>query len=144
MASNFNFIHQDLRDNTSFLFGEFDQNDCVIFFDDTMQIEHCMAKAGLFPSASQARKNKWGGPIPSGFTFGRKFGKNKTIWMWNKVKYELLNDIIDPANNMIWQKGDKVYLADHGAMTDTHTPVTKNTLEDISVLVHNSALKKLF
>ncbi len=38
---------------------------------------HILANIGLFPSVSQARKNGWDKPIPSGFSDFKGIGKNK-------------------------------------------------------------------
>lgn len=38
---------------------------------------HVAVAMGLFPSAGQARKNGWDGPIPEGFTQKDRIGKMK-------------------------------------------------------------------
>lgn len=144
--TEYNFIHQDLQNSwiVENLFGEFSSNDIVIWFTDQMNLEHCMVAAKLFPSNSQSRKNGWGGPIPGGFGWARKFGKSKLIWTLNKMKYQLIEDYFE-NDSLIWSKGEIVYL-DHkvNIPDDLHLPMTKNTLEDEYHWVEIRLLNKVY
>lgn len=58
-----------------------------IEIEDGWIMANIMAAIGLFPSATQARKNGWNKPIPEGFT-NMRVGKDKkrvTIYMEKNV-----------------------------------------------------------
>jgi hypothetical protein len=47
-------------------------------------MEHIAVEMGVFPSLGQARKNRWVGPIPPGYTEIRKIGKmRKSLFIHN-------------------------------------------------------------
>jgi hypothetical protein len=60
--------------------GVIDNTDDIIFSDAT-ELEELAVAAGIFPSKTRARNNKFSGPIPWGVNF---FGtKKRRFWVWN-------------------------------------------------------------
>ena len=65
-----NFINErTLLDDITLFLGQLENSEKTIFFktEDRLTLAHFMAKAGIFPSVSQARKNGWDKPVPEGF-----------------------------------------------------------------------------
>ena len=86
-SRHFWFIHESLPDSDRELFfGPLDGTEEFVTFDDDWIMAHVMAAAGVFPSASQARKQGFNIPIPEGFTDLKrgKGKKEKEITILNK------------------------------------------------------------
>jgi hypothetical protein len=89
-----NLIYEKISEYDRNLFlGPFDDNDGPIleFNDSHTTMSHLMSLCGCFKSISEARKNGWNKPIPSGYqelTFGKKRLK---IYILNTI--EELNEI---------------------------------------------------
>lgn len=77
-GKEFNFIRSDSERDKELFFGPLNENDSFIEIEDNWLMAHIMFKAGLFSSISQARKNGWNTPIPSGFSM-HTIGKYKTL-----------------------------------------------------------------
>lgn len=68
---DFDFIKINTSEKDKNLFlGPIDEDQSTVEFEinDKLRIAHFMAKAGIFPSVGQARKNGWDKPIPPGFS----------------------------------------------------------------------------
>jgi len=82
----FNFISKNTSNEDLELFmGPVKDDDEFIEIQDNWSMANILKEAGIFRSTSQARKNGWNKPIPSGFSF-HVVGKNK-----NKRMIYILN-----------------------------------------------------
>ena len=81
-----NFINSNITEaDKELFFGPLLENETFTVIEDHWKMAHVIHKAGLFPSVSQARKNGWNKPIPSGFTLltvGKK-AKRKDLFILN-------------------------------------------------------------
>lgn len=55
-------------------------------FNDTESLAHLMARAGIFPSVTLARKNGWNKPIPDGYSQFIVSKKKHTITVLGRLK----------------------------------------------------------
>ena len=56
------------KEDRDLFFGPIEDDDTFIIIEDKWTMAHIIHKAGIFPSVSQARKNGWNKPIPTGFS----------------------------------------------------------------------------
>ena len=87
MNKTFNFITKKVTEkDIELFFGKVENDDIFIFFDpDKWVMAHFLYHVGIFKSITQARKNGWNKPIPSGFNFytvGKK-AKKQTFYVLN-------------------------------------------------------------
>jgi len=65
----YNFISPNAsEEDTDLFFGPLNENEQFILIQPTWIMAHVMHAAECFKSISQARKNGWDKPIPSGFS----------------------------------------------------------------------------
>mgnify|MGYP001187977440 CR=1 FL=1 len=77
------FVHHSMSEADRKLFGFGD--DVIIEVEDDWLLAHVMFFAGLFASVSEARKNGFNKPIPSGLS-NFTVGKNKTkVFILNTI-----------------------------------------------------------
>lgn len=74
---DFNFIRSSREEDKDLFFGPLSVEDDFVELEPHMNMAHVLALAGVFKSATEARKNGKGTPIPTGFSDGR-YGKLKT------------------------------------------------------------------
>ena len=80
-----NFIHASLPDSDRELFfGPLDADESFTVFETELDLSQFAVMVGAFPSPSQARKNKWFGPVPPGFS-AHKIGKRR-FWILNDLE----------------------------------------------------------
>lgn len=64
-----NFIKEGTSEkDINFFLGPIEETDDNRFFNNTKIMAHLMAEAEVFTSVSEARRNGWNIPIPSGFS----------------------------------------------------------------------------
>lgn len=69
MSTDWLFIHERLPDDfRNLFFGPILPGETFLTFGDQADMGNIVAQAGIFPSATQARKNGWNHPIPEGFS----------------------------------------------------------------------------
>ena len=82
-----NFIKLDTtQEDRDLFFGPimpWDRDDTFIIIEDKWTMAHIMHKAGIFPSISQARKNGWKKPIPTGFSHFIIGKKKREVFIFN-------------------------------------------------------------
>ena len=74
------FINENAPIGDIYLFfGKHSDGEKILYFtnEQYMTIAHLMAKAGIFQSISEAKRNGWDRPIPEGFST-LTVGKNKS------------------------------------------------------------------
>ncbi len=76
MVGEFNFFFSSDEKDRDLFFGPLDGEE-FINIEEKDIMAHLMAKAGIFNSVSDARRNGWDKPIPSGFS-DLRVGKKKT------------------------------------------------------------------
>lgn len=77
-GKEFNFIKSTEETDKELFFGPLNKDDEFIGIQDNWIMADIMVQSGLFPSKSQARKNGWNKPIPSGFSM-HTVGKYKVL-----------------------------------------------------------------
>lgn len=69
MNTDWLFIHERLPDSfRDLFFGPILPEEAFVTFGDQADMGNLIAQTGIFPSASQARKNGWNRPVPEGFS----------------------------------------------------------------------------
>jgi hypothetical protein len=83
--NDFNFISKNAsKEDIKLFLGDLDnENETTFKIEDKDIMANLLFKAGVFPSVTQARKNGWNKPIPSGFS---SFHAGK-----NKIRITILN-----------------------------------------------------
>lgn len=76
MVGEFNFFSSSDEKDRDLFFGPLDKEE-FINIEEKDIMAHLMVKAGIFNSVSDARRNGWDKPIPSGFS-DLRVGKKKT------------------------------------------------------------------
>jgi hypothetical protein len=87
----FNFVKKGVFDLPETDWWGFDPED-HIEIQEHWTMAHLAVEMGLFPSAGQARKNGWDGPIPHGYTEKRNMGKMKKSMYIHNPSDEFIND----------------------------------------------------
>jgi hypothetical protein len=82
---DYNFISKKTSPMDLILFFDPLEGDTFELIEDNWNMANIMAKAGVFPSISQARKNRWNIPIPKGFSEYTVGKKKIQITILNKV-----------------------------------------------------------
>ncbi len=76
MKFEFNFVKKGVFDLPEFDWWGFDPEDSIEI-QEHWTLAHLAVEMELFPSAGQARKNGWNGPIPERNTENTNIGKMK-------------------------------------------------------------------
>ncbi len=85
LSQDIMFIHENLSESLKdMFFGPIEVFEKVETFSDRETMAHLIARAGLFPSPTQAAKNGWGKPIPAGFTVTQHKKKKRDIFILNR------------------------------------------------------------
>ena len=76
LGNEFNFIRSSDEKDKDLFFGPLSSEDAFLPIEESSIMVHLMFQAGLFKSVSEARRNGWNKPIPSGFS-DMRVGKKK-------------------------------------------------------------------
>jgi len=87
----FNFVKKGVFDLPETDWWGFDPEDSIEI-QEHWTLAHLAVEMELFPSAGQARKNGWDGPIPHGYTEKRNMGKMKKSMYIHNPSDEFIKD----------------------------------------------------
>ena len=91
MKFEFNFVKKGVFDLPETDWWGFDPEDSIEI-QEHWTLAHLAVEMELFPSAGQARKNGWDGPIPHGYTEKRNMGKMKKSMYIHNPSDEFIKD----------------------------------------------------
>ena len=91
MKFEFNFVKKGVFDLPETDWWGFDPENSIEI-QEHWTLAHLAVEMELFPSAGQARKNGWNGPIPQGFTEKKGIGKMKKSMFIHNPSDEFIND----------------------------------------------------
>jgi hypothetical protein len=89
MKLEWNFVKKGVFDLPETDWWDFEP-DNSIEIQPHWTMAHIAVEMGMFPSAGQARKNGWDGPIPHGYT--ERLGKMKKSLFIHNPSDEFIND----------------------------------------------------
>lgn len=91
MKLEFNFVKKGVFDLPELDWWGFDPED-HIEIQPHWTMAHIAVEMELFPSVSVARKNGWGGTIPTGYTEKKRIGKMKKALFIHNASDEFINN----------------------------------------------------